>query len=95
MKHERESGRIKKRNGEECEWVWLVVDGYDWEQIAKYLTSVKPFWNRLTKCNHILKEKVKKIVMVKFFFLNSTSARTKSNLAKGGGLLAQINRCYI
>ena len=30
--------------------------------------SVIPFWNRLTKCNNILKEKVKKIVMGKIFF---------------------------
>ena len=30
--------------------------------------SVIPFWNRLTKCNNILKEKVKKIIIGKIFF---------------------------
>ena len=31
--------------------------------------SVIHFWNRLNKCNHILKEKVKKIIIGKIFFL--------------------------
>ena len=60
------------------------------------IQSVIPFWNRLTKCNHILKEKVKKFVMVKFFFcLNFTSGTAKSNLAKGGVLLAQIKFFFL
>ena len=57
--------------------------------------SVIPFWNRLTKCNHILKEKVKKFVMVIFFFLSFTCASAKSNLAKGGVLLAQIKNFFL
>ena len=52
--------------------------------------SVIPFWNRLTECNHIPKEKVKKFVMVNIFFWNFTSASAKSNFAKGGVPLAQI-----
>ena len=52
--------------------------------------SVIPFWNRLTKWNHILKEKVEKFVMGKFFFYDFTSASAKSNLAKVGVILAQI-----
>ena len=52
--------------------------------------SVIHFWNRLTKCNHILKEKVKKIVIGKIFFLDFTSVRAKSNLPEGGGKMAPI-----
>ena len=56
--------------------------------------SVIHFWNRLNKCNHILKEKVKKIVIGKIFFLVFTSASAKSNLPKGGGNLAQIKKKF-
>ena len=46
------------------------MGGFGWGSVPDLMTpSVIPFWNRLTKCNHILKEKVKKIVMVIFFFL--------------------------
>ena len=72
------------------------MGGCGWGWVPDLMTpSVIPFWNRLTKCNHILKEKVKKIVMVKFFFFNFTSARAKSNLAKGGVLLAQIKIFFL
>ena len=40
-------------------------------QLMKYdsmTPSDIPFWNRLTKCNNILKGKVEKFVMGKFFF---------------------------
>ena len=57
--------------------------------------SVIPFWNCLTKRNHILKEKVKKFVMVKYFFLNFTSASAKSNLANVGGILARIKIFFL
>ena len=62
--------------------------------------SVIHFWNRLNKCNHILKEKVKKIVIGKIFFLDFTSASAKSNLPEGGVNLAQIKifflqKCFI
>ena len=62
--------------------------------------SVIHFWNRLTKCNHILKEKVKKIVIGKIFFLDFTSASAKSNLPEVGGKLARIKiffsqNCFI
>ena len=46
-----------------------AVGGCDWEQVPDRVTpSVIHFWNRLNKCNHILKEKVKKIVSGKIFF---------------------------
>ena len=54
--------------------------------------SVIPFWNRLTECNHILKEKVEKFAMGNFFFFDFTSMSAKSNLAKVGGILAQIKK---
>ena len=48
---------------------WAVV-GCGCEQVPDLVTpSVIHFWNRLNKCNHILKEKVKKIVIGNFFFL--------------------------
>ena len=56
--------------------------------------SVIHFWNRLNKCNHILKEKVKKIVIGKIFFLDFTSASAKSNLPEGGGNLARIKKIF-
>ena len=71
------------------------MGGFGWGSVPDLMTpSVIPFWNRLTKCNHILKEKVKKFVMVIFFF-KSTSGRAKSNLAKGGVLLAQIKIFFL
>ena len=54
-----------------------------------------PFWNRLTKCNNILKEKVKKIIIGKIFFLDFTSASAKSNLANVGGILARIKNFFL
>ena len=57
--------------------------------------SVIPFWNRLTKCNNILKEKVKKIVIGKIFFFDFTSASAKSNLANVGGKLARIKKFFL
>ena len=56
--------------------------------------SVIHFWNRLNKCNHILKEKVKKIVSGKIFFLDFTSVSAKSNLPEGGGNLARIKKFF-
>ena len=56
--------------------------------------SVIHFWNRLNKCNHILKEKVKKIVIGKIFFLDFTSASAKSNLPEGGGKMARIKKFF-
>ena len=56
--------------------------------------SVIPFWNRLTKCNNILKEKVKKNLIGKIFFLDFTSDSAKSNLANVGGILARIKNFF-
>ena len=45
------------------------VGGRGWERVPDLVTpSVIHFWNRLNKCNHILKEKVKKIIIGKIFF---------------------------
>ena len=57
--------------------------------------SVIPFWNRLTKCNNILKEKVKKIVIGKIFFFDFTSDSAKSNLANVGGILTRIKNFFL
>ena len=47
----------------------LSVGGFGWGSVPDLMTpSVIPFWNCLTKCNHILKEKVEKFVMGNFFF---------------------------
>ena len=59
-----------------------------------------PFWNCLTECIHILKEKVEKFAMGKFCFLDFTSMSAKSNLAKVGSILAQIKifflqKCFV
>ena len=66
-----------------------AVGGCGCERVPDLVTpSVIHIWNRLNKCNHILKEKVKKIVSGKIFFLDFTSASAKSNLPEGGGNLA-------
>ena len=68
-------------------WVWRggAVGGCGQGWVLDPMTpSVIPFWNRLTKCNNILKEKVKKIVICKIFFSDFTSASAKSNLANVG-----------
>ena len=56
--------------------------------------SVIHFWNRLNKCNHILKEKIKKIIIEKIFFLDFTSASAKSNMPEEGVDLAQIKKNF-
>ena len=55
-------------------WVGEAVGGCGWGWVPDLITpNVIPFWNRLTKSNHILKEKVEKFVMGKFLAVKRSS----------------------